>query len=134
MHGSISKPPLTWSLRLDHTVVGGVHVFAPVGRLGTLSSGEFIEALIGAIRDGARQIVVDLAGVDYIGSAGLLAMDAVSGRIHQVRGALVLCGLLEPVRLAFSLAALLTQFAVEPTRELALGRLAGPAAPAHDGR
>jgi len=133
MHGSISKPALTWSLRLDHTVLGGVHVFAPVGRLGTLSAGELIEALVGAVHDGARRIVIDLAGVDYVSSAGLLAIDAVSGRIHQAGGSLVLCGLVEPVRLAFSLAALLAQFAVEPTRELALARLAGAAAPpAHD--
>jgi anti-anti-sigma factor len=110
----------------------GEHV--RVGRLGTLSSGELIEALVGAIHDGARLIVIDLAGVDYVSSAGLLALDAVSGRIHQARGSLVLCGLVEPVRLVFSLAALLTQFAVEPTRELALTRLAGPAAPPADDR
>jgi anti-anti-sigma factor len=133
MHGSIAKPALTWSLRLDHTVMGGVHVFAAVGRLGTLSSGELVEALLGAIHDGARGIVIDLAGVDYVSSAGLLAFDAVSGRIHQAGGSLVLCGLVEPVRVVFSLAALLTQFAVEPTRELAVARVAGPAAPpAHD--
>jgi anti-anti-sigma factor len=65
--------------------------------------------------------------VDYISSAGLLALEAVSGRVQQADGELVLCGLIEPVRLAFDLAGLLPHFAVEPSRELALTRLAGHA-------
>ncbi len=120
----LPTPALTWSLHIDRTVVGEVHVFAPVGRLGTLSSGDLIEALVGAIKDGARLLLVDLAAVDYISSAGLLALDAVSGRVQAVSGELVLCRLVEPVRLAFDLAGLLPHFAIEPSRDLALARFA----------
>jgi anti-anti-sigma factor len=62
--------------------------------------------------------------VDYISSAGLLALDAIAGRVHQAGGDLVLCGLVEPVRLAFDLSGLLPHFAVEPSRDLAIRRLA----------
>jgi anti-anti-sigma factor len=120
----LPTPVLTWSLQIDRTVLGEVHVFAPAGRLGTLSSGDLVEALVGAITDGARLVLVDLAGVDYISSAGLLALDAVSGRVQAANGALVLCGLVEPVRLAFDLAGLLPHFAVAPARDLALAQLA----------
>ena len=119
----LPTPVLTWSLRIDRTRVGDVDVFAPVGRLGTLSSGDLTEALVGAVKEGARSLVVDFAGVDYISSAGLLALDAVSDRVHQAGGELVLCGLIVPVRLAFDLAGLLADFCVEPARELALARL-----------
>jgi anti-anti-sigma factor len=120
----LPTPVLTWSLRIDRTVVGEVHVFAPAGRLGTLSSGDLIEALIAAIKGGARLVLVDLAAVDYISSAGLLALDAVSGRVQAAGGALVLCGLVEPVRLAFDLAGLLPHFAITPSRDLAVAQLA----------
>ena len=120
----LPPPVLTWSLRIERARVGDVDVFAPVGRLGMLSSGDLIEALVGAVKEGARRLVVDFAGVDYISSAGLLALNAISERVHQAGGDLVLCGLVVPVRLAFELAGLLPDFSVEPSRELALARLA----------
>ena len=120
----LPTPALTWSLRIDRSMVDGVHVFAPAGRLGTLSSGELIEALVSAIKDGGRLVLVDLAAVDYISSAGLLALDAVSGRVQAAGGTLVLCGLVEPVRLAFDLAGLLPHFAIAPSRDLVIARLA----------
>ena len=47
-------------------------------------------------------------------SAGLLALEAVSGRLHAAGGSLVVCGLAEPVRLVFDLAGLLPHFTIEP--------------------
>ena len=120
----LPTPVLTWSLRIDRAIVGEVHVFAPAGRLGTLSSGDLMEALVGAINGGARLVLVDLAGVDYISSAGLLALDAASGRVRAAGGELVLCGLVEPVRLAFDLAGLLPHFKIASSRAPALARLA----------
>jgi anti-anti-sigma factor len=100
-------------------------IFAPKGRLGTLSSGELIEALVAAIRAGEHRLVLDLEGMDYVSSAGLLAIDAVLGRLHQAGGVLVLCNLAEPVRLACELADLLPHFDVETSRDLAIARAAG---------
>ena len=54
--------------------------------------------------------MLDLECVDYISSAGLLALDAVLGRVHVSRAQLVLSGLTEPVRVAFELAGLLEHF------------------------
>jgi stage II sporulation protein AA (anti-sigma F factor antagonist) len=123
----LPPPVLTWSLQIDRSAMGDVQIFAPSGRLGTLSSGQLMEALMAALNGGSRAVLLDLTKVDYISSAGLLALDAVSGRVQQAGGALVLCGLVEPVRLAFDLAGLLPHFAVEPSRGDALTRLAGHA-------
>lgn len=123
----LPPPVLTWSLQIDCTSVGDVQVFAPAGRLGTLSSGGLMEALLAVLNRGARAVLLDLTKVDYISSAGLLALDAVSNRVQQAGGELVLCGLMEPVRLAFNLAGLLPHFGIEPSRDLALARLAGHA-------
>jgi len=123
----LPPPVLTWSLQIDRAAMGDVQVFAPSGRLGTLSSGDLMEVLIAALSGGARAVLVDLTKVDYISIAGLLALDAVAGRVQRAGGELVLCGLVEPVRLAFDLAGLLAHFTVEPSRDLALTRLAGHA-------
>ena len=44
---------LRWHLSIDRTDRDGVAVFAVAGRLGTLSSGDLIEALAAAIGAGA---------------------------------------------------------------------------------
>ena len=59
------------------------------------------------IRDGATRLLLDLARVDYISSAGLVALDAVMGRLHESGGDLVICGVCEPVRLALEMAGLI---------------------------
>ena len=76
-------------------------------------------------RDGSRQLVLDLEGVDYVSSAGLLALDAVLGRVHVSQAQLVLCGVTEPVRVAFELAGLLEHFLVVMTRAEAVSLAAG---------
>jgi anti-sigma B factor antagonist len=114
-----------WSLAIERQVYGDVVVFSSNGRLGTLTSGELIEALMAAIRSGEHRLVLDLEQTDYVSSAGLLAIDAVIGRLHQAGGMLVLCNLPEPVRLACDLAGLLDHFDVESSRELAVARVSG---------
>jgi stage II sporulation protein AA (anti-sigma F factor antagonist) len=121
---------LRWHLQISREERDGVSVFTVRGRLGTLSSGDLIETLAGAIRAGARRFVIDLSDVDYVSSAGLLALQAVWGRLLVADGDMVLCGLTEPVRTALELAGLLDQFTEVPSRQDALARLAGPTAPA----
>jgi anti-anti-sigma factor len=114
---------LVWPLSIHAERCDGVLVLAPCGRLGTVSAGDLIEVIVDALTAGERLLVVDLAGVDYISSAGLLALDAVLGRLHQAGGQLVLASLSEPVRLACDFAGLLPHFDVEPAREAAIQRL-----------
>jgi anti-anti-sigma factor len=124
MSGSGSLPPrLVWPLSIHAERCDGVLVLAPCGRLGTVSSGDLIEVIADALGAGERLLVLDLAGVDYISSAGLLALDAVLGRLHQAGGQLVLASLSEPVRLACDFAGLLPHFTVEPSRDAAIQRL-----------
>jgi stage II sporulation protein AA (anti-sigma F factor antagonist) len=101
---------------------GEVLVLTVAGRLAAASCGELTQALMDAIGTGTRRIVVDLSGVDYISSAGLLALEAVAARMRAEGGALVLCGLTVPVRRALDLAGSLVD-AVEPSSDAAVERL-----------
>src|SRR6516164_4357742 len=53
---------------------GDVLVLRPVGRIDNLTSAEFQARLLGAAASGSDDILVDLAEVDYISSAGLRAL------------------------------------------------------------
>jgi anti-anti-sigma factor len=112
---------LVWPLTISPEIDRGALILTVCGRIGTASCGELIEALMQAIRDGHRRIVLDLAGVDYLSGAGLLALDAMAARLHEAKGTLVLCTLAEPVRLALDLAGV--PLDVELTRADGLARV-----------
>ena len=114
----------TWGLAVSTQIVGGVVVLAVSGRLGSGASGTLIEAVVEALRGGDRRILCDLAGVDYASSAGLLALDAITGRVSVDSGAFVLCNLSEPVRLVLDLSGLLPQLTILPSREAGLAHFA----------
>ncbi len=114
---------MSWQLNITRENRGGVAILRLDGRLGTSSSGGLIEAVATGIRSGDRKILLGMGGVDYASSAGLLALHAAAGRMHEAGGALVLCELAEPVRLVLDLAGLLPDFAVEPSLADGLARL-----------
>jgi anti-anti-sigma factor len=105
----------------------GVAVIIAQGRLDSTTSEGLEQALLGSLNAGERKIVVDLAGVDYISSAGLRVLLMVAKRLGVGRNNLVLCGLGDAVRQVFDLAGFLPLFTVEATRDLAVARLAVPA-------
>ena len=113
----------TWRLSIRQELEAGIVVLAVAGRIGSAASGQLMDALIRAANDGHRRILVDFAGVDYVSSAGLLAIDAAAGRLYGDGGALVLCAVCEPVRVVLDMAGILGDVPVEPTREAGLARL-----------
>lgn len=102
---------VTWDLDVRRALVEDATVFALSGRLGQLGAGHLIERLVADVPAGTT-VVLDLSGVDYASSAGLTALDAIAGRVIAGGGRLVLCGLSEPVRLAFDLAGMLPHFTI----------------------
>jgi anti-anti-sigma factor len=54
--------------------IGGFIVLRPVGRLDNATSAEFQPVLLRAVTAGDADVIIDLAGVDYISSAGLRAL------------------------------------------------------------
>jgi anti-anti-sigma factor len=111
---------VTWKLSIRREVLLDVTVLRIQGRLGTAGSGDLLEAIVPEIRAGARHVVLDMAGVDYASSAGLMALDAAAGRMHEAGGDLVLCGVSEPVRMVLDLAGLLPHFTLAPSVDAAL--------------
>jgi anti-anti-sigma factor len=115
---------LKWPLRVRRERRDGVLVLAMAGRVGRASADTLRQALEEAIDQGERRLVVDFGSVDYLSSSGLMVLAAASSRLDILGGTLVLCGLVEPVQVVLNLSALLPHFAIEPSRDRAIARLA----------
>ena len=108
---------------------GAALVIAPSGRVDSVSSGELERHLVSRLDAGERRLVIDLAGVEYISSAGLRVLLVAAKRLRPPAGALVLCGIGPSVRTVLELAGFMSLFAVEPARAQALARIEALPAP-----
>lgn len=103
----------------------GIVVLAPAGRLDTNTSGEFESRLLRELGAGARSLVIDLRGIDYVSSAGLRVLLVIAKKLREAGGQLTLCAMSPAVRQIFELSGFLTIFTVDTSRELAFSRLTG---------
>jgi anti-sigma B factor antagonist len=105
----------------------GVCVVQAGGRIDTLTAKAFGEQLSGLVGSGIERLVIDLAQVAYISSAGFRALLVVARRIEAVDGRLALAGVTGEVRRLFEIAALIDLFAMHATADEAVAHLATPA-------
>jgi stage II sporulation protein AA (anti-sigma F factor antagonist) len=80
-------------MKIGQKVVSGVSVGRIEGRLdvqGAVVLETYAQQRLGA---GEVRLVLDLAGVDYISSAGLRSLLVVAKKVQAVNGSLVLCAL-----------------------------------------
>ncbi|MYB32805.1 MAG: STAS domain-containing protein [Acidobacteria bacterium] len=103
----------------------GVLVLSPRGRIDHHTSDKLREALMSHIQgpEGAIQLVVRFAGVDYINSEGLQVLLFVSQRLARMKGRLVLCEMNEHIRAVFRISGLDRVLPVTETEADALKRL-----------
>jgi anti-sigma B factor antagonist len=81
---------------------------------------EFKQAILEAVEQGARLVLVDFANAGYIDSSGLGALVSLSRRLREVGGDLRLIGLNDDLRALFELTRLDALFPLYSTRADAL--------------
>jgi len=109
-------------MQIQHSIHDGVTVIAPAGRIDTTTSPMVEEAVRRVVDSGARDVVINFAGAEYISSAGLRVFLVLAKRMRDLKGRLVLCGMPEPVRQVFHLAGFMPLFLIEPSQDQALAR------------
>ena len=102
---------------------GGVLTVGIAGKLDATSAKPFEDRLLGAIDAGERRLVVDLARLDYVSSAGLRVFLLAAKRLKSTNATIVLCSLTDAVREVFDIAGFLTMFPVYGSHEEALRNL-----------
>ena len=114
---------VVWYLRIEHDETEGVRVLTVAGRVSSLTVAELEQALGAAGGAPTRGLVLDLSGVDYISSQGIRALASTASALGEAGRPFVVCGVLDPVGVAFALGGLEPTLTVEPTREAALARV-----------
>lgn len=107
----------------------GICVVAAKGRIDTLTSKTFGERVTALIDAGAHRMVIDLAQIAYISSAGFRALLIAGKKIDGVQGRLVLAGVTGEVRRLFDIAALTELFTLCSSRQEGLQTAGAGTAP-----
>lgn len=76
-------------MSIEESNVAGVKVTAIVGRLDSVTSSTYETDLMVLLNDGRRGMVVDLAGVDYLSSAGIRVLLVLFKRASDANVSLV---------------------------------------------
>jgi anti-anti-sigma factor len=95
---------MRWELRVTLEETQDSVRIAAHGRLSAATAPRLVEALAAAIEAGKRRILLDLNGLDYISSAGILAIQAAAARAETEGGALTVENAQPAVRVALDLA------------------------------
>jgi anti-sigma B factor antagonist len=93
------------------------------GKLDTSTAKAFEEKILGQIESGERRIVIDLARLDYISSAGLRVFVLAAKRLDGTRGKIALCALRDSVKQVFDIAGFSSIFSVYGSHDEAIKNL-----------
>ena len=85
-------------LKLQNAQQGEVIIVSVSGRLDGIGAPEIETHCRTLIRGGATRLILDLAGVDYVSSAGLRSLLVLAKSMKAANGSLVLCNLSPLVR------------------------------------
>lgn len=109
------------ALEIRDESVGDVLVLDLKGRLDTDTSADLELAVQDLLQTGARDFIINLAGVGYVSSAGLRVL-LMLGKGVDGKGSLRLAGLNPTVRQVFDVAGFTQLFTILPDREAALAQ------------
>ena len=101
----------------------GVSTIEPKGRIDSVSAKEFGDRVCSLIRSGANRVVIDLANIAYISSAGFRALLIAGKLIEETNGKLALCGVAGEVQRLFDISAFSSAFQIYPTREECIAKV-----------
>lgn len=95
---------------------GEVTVIAPEGRIDSATAKQLEAKVLEVVEAGENRVVVDLAAVEYISSAGLRVILLAGKKAKAGGGGLVLSGLQPTIRDVFEISGFLRLFTVKDTR------------------
>jgi anti-anti-sigma factor len=88
----IKRTEETYSMEITERRTADIVTLGLSGRLDANTAKAFEEKILGQIESGDRRFIIDLAQLDYIGSAGLRVFLLAAKRLDSANGKLVLCG------------------------------------------
>ncbi len=90
-------------------------VFTLQGRLDVLSAPHLERQAMEELERGERDFILDLAGVEYLSSAGLRTFLMLAKKLQAQKGSMIICGLSGGVKEVFEVSGFVKIFNVCPT-------------------
>jgi anti-sigma B factor antagonist len=101
---------------------GNFMVLRVKGRMDAVTAPEF-ESCCGKLMEGGdKAFIVDLAGLEYISSAGLRSILSAAKKLKAVQGEIRFCGLKGMVQEVFSISGFATMFPIADSVDAAIAR------------
>jgi anti-anti-sigma factor len=110
-------------MNIEPTELDKAVLLKVTGRMDAENAHEFEEACQRWITQGAKHLIADLEGLQYVSSMGLRCFLAVAQKLQSASGSLILCGLHGLPRQVFEMTRLIGLFPVFETTEQALSTL-----------
>lgn len=110
-------------MEITEEKTGNVLTVALDGRLDANTAKNVEERILKRIEEGHRQLVVDLARLDYISSVGLRVLMLAAKRLKGGNGSAVVCSLQPSIRQVFEIAGFHTLFRIYDSRAEAVRQL-----------
>jgi anti-sigma B factor antagonist len=123
-------------MNIQERTFGSVLVVSPTGRIDHATSDVFrkqLEALVEKAAKAGNPIVIDLAGVEYISSAGLRCFMLAAKLVKSLDGIIVIAALQPVVKEIFEISRFTLVFELFPTVRDAIAKKAPPALAQFDG-
>ena len=102
----------------------GITILSLTGRMDATTANIFGDACQAALNGGARRIVVDLSGIEYISSAGLRVILTMLKMAKSLKGTLAFCGMQSMVSEVFRISGFSSMLPIYATTTDALAALA----------
>lgn len=102
---------------------GGVSILALTGRMDATTANIFEEACRALLNAGAKKIVVDLGGIEYISSAGLRVILTMVKASKGMAATLAFCSMQTMVAEVFRISGFSSMLPVYAARDEAVGAL-----------
>jgi anti-sigma B factor antagonist len=93
---------------------GNVTVLSIQGDVDSTSFQQLIEKANPVLAQGYKNLIVEMSGVNYVSSAGLVAFQTISGKAAGMGGKLVFAGLVKDVAHVFEMSGFSTMLKVYP--------------------
>lgn len=113
-------------LKVSWERMNGVLIASPAGRVDSVNSVAFREALVSEVPAGERALLLDLRGLSYMSSAGLSVLLVLAKRFRGSGKAMGMCGLPAAIAAVVTLSGFDKIIPVYETRDAALETMSLP--------
>ena len=107
-------------MEIDEEAIGDVRVVTARGRLDGSASGPFGERVQKLITSSNPRLIIDLAGVDFVTSAGLRVFLTLMKKVKSQQGKFALCSVQAPVREVLDMTGFTAMMDIHAERRAAL--------------